>query len=244
MRKLLSILILFAVPVVMWAQSDSVLSKQNRFTIEKGTVLLTLQHDLVGGFFSRCAYFNDEDDYVEDKMYWLLNAGIGAEYAYHTNRTLGVSVHGYYIPELGIPEPEDVDDWHQYSIIAGAMHKWYHRRWVFGAGLSFELRHFDYTVNRARMQEQIDNGIEPYYFCDTGFVNKHYNLGIDAMVGWRASRVFYFGVQFSSRLILKDKFNYREPPVMPLTLKSRAGTIDAQMAFLMRFSFNVGMIKK
>ena len=100
MRKLLSILILLAVPVVMWAQSDSVLSKPNRFTIEKGTVLLTLQHDLAGGFFSRCAYFNDEDDYVDDEMYWLLNAGIGAEYAYHTNRTLGVSVHGYYIPEL------------------------------------------------------------------------------------------------------------------------------------------------
>ena len=164
MKKFLSILILVAVPAMLWAQGDSVLTKPNRFAIEKGTVLLTLQHDLAGGFYSRCAYYDD----VDDTMYWLLNAGVGAEYAYRNNRTLGVNVHAYYVPQLS-SDPESASDWNQYSIIAGAMHKWYHRRMVFGAGLSFELRHFGYTIDKSRVQEGARRG------CSTLALSSHHD---------------------------------------------------------------------
>ncbi len=242
MKKILSILILMllAFPAMLWAQSDSLADENSGYdALHRGTVRIHIDNQPCGGAYSRFGLWDDADE----QFFFLTNLGVGAEYLYKTNRSVGVSMHANYIDPFGSFDPVPIYDFKMYNITAGVIHRWYKRRWVFGAGLSFEKRSLKYNVYE--QNHDIDPEPQIYDYGETNFVNSHYNLGIDAMVGWSCSRhKWYVGLQFSSRIIMKDSFCYSKPQVTPVKFKKSTGRIDAQMAFILRFAFSVAKIKR
>ena len=242
MKKILSIFILIlpAFPAILQAQSDNVALENNGYdALQKGNVRIFIENQPFGGAYSRFGLWDD----VDEQFFFLTNLGVGAEYLYKTNRSVGVSMHANYIDPFGSLDPIAIYDFKIYNITAGVMHRWYKRRWVFGAGLSFEKRSLRYNVYEQNYE--IDPEPQIYDYGETNFVNCHYNLGIDAMVGWSWSRhKWYVGLQFSSRIIMKDSFCYSKPQVTPVKFKKSTGRIDAQMAFILRFAFSVAKIKR
>lgn len=241
--SILRILILLF--VVAWslgalAQSDDVAfeSVGGSDVLEKGTVRLILEHDPVGGAYSQFGLWDDYDE----QMFWLSNVGVGAEYLYKTRRSIGVSFHANYLDPFGSLDPNPICDFKMYNITAGVMHRWYVRRWVFGAGLSFEKRSLKYNV----YEQNYNIALEPctYDYGETEFVNSHYNLGPDLMVGWSwGEHKWYAGVQHSLRFILKDKVSYKDPLVSPVKIKNREGSLDQQFSFIIRYAFSIGKRK-
>lgn len=233
MKKIL-LLALVIFPVLMQAQRECV-DVENDDVLKKGTVRLMLEHDPMGGAYSKFGLWDDYDD----QFFFLSNIGVGAEYLYKTRRSIGVSVHANYLDPIGSFDPAPLYDTNMYNITAGVMHRWYVRRWMFGAGLSFEKRSLKYKV----YEPKYDINPEPYIYDwgETGFVNNHYNLGPDLMVGWSwGNHKWYVGVQHSLRFILKDKVNYKEPIVNPVKIKNREGCIDQQFSFIIRYAFSIG----
>lgn len=241
MKKILSILILMllAFPAMLRAQSDSAAVENSGYdTLQRGTVRVFIENQPCGGAYSRFGLWDD----VDEQVFFLTNLGVGAEYLYKTNRSVGVSMHANYLDPFGSFDPVPIYDFKMYNITTGVMHRWYKRRWVFGAGLSFEKRSLKYNVYERN--HDIDPEPQIYDYGETNFVNSHYNLGIDAMVGWSWGRhKWYIGLKLSSRIIMKDSFCYSKPPVTPVKFKKSTGSIDAQMAFILRFAFSVAKIK-
>jgi hypothetical protein len=226
-------MILLAVPAVLWAQGEDIVSTSSPLDVEKGTFRLTLEDDFTGIAYTKLGV---HDDY-EGTMYFLYNLGVGLEYAYARNRTIEVNVH----PAILF----SAMDWERYNlavmnVTSSVMHRWYHGRWTLGAGLSFEYRKAKYLVDRYE-NEPIE--YQDLYYGDNEFEEKHYNIGADLMAGW-GKRKWWIGIRYSPRLIVKDVFRYKEDLFPQLPVTNRAGNVDHQVGFVIRMAFKVGKIKK
>ena len=234
MKKICSIItfLLFVGSGVIWAQSDSTIVTNSSINLDKGTIRLTLEHDIFGGAFTAVGVSNSN----YDDTYVFANIGIGVEYAYSTNKTLEANAHFalLYTPM----------DWEGCTLgvanyTFGLMHHWYHGRWTFGTGLSFERRHAEYLIQRN--EDEPDN-FQGYQYGDNEFDEKHYNLGADLMVGW-GTRMCWFGLRYSPRFIVKDVFKYKEDVFPQLPVTNHAGHIDQQVALVVRLAFKIGKTK-
>ena len=140
MKKFLSILILMllAFPAMMRAQSDST-DVASSSVLHKGTMRLSLEHVAIGGLFTK---IGNADSYDLAPSY-LFNLGVGVEYAYANDKSVGLDVHpgggsDGIIGEYGNAHVVF------YNVTTSAMHRWYLGKWVLGAGLSYEWRKAKY----------------------------------------------------------------------------------------------------
>ena len=235
MKKFLSILILVAVPAVLWAQGDS-LEIASSSVLHKGTIRLSLEHGAIGGLFTK---IGNADKYDLAPSY-LFNLGAGVEYAYANDKSVGLDVHPGLCSDGGIGEYGNAHVVF-FNVTTGIMHRWYHGKWVLGAGLSYEWRKARYdTFNQQVGEDEYEfNYMDEYGMND--FTNTHHSLGVDLLAGltWR-NRKWYIGLQYSPRIILKDSFNYinnEYPPQLPV--KNYAGHADHQISLMIRFAFDI-----
>ena len=215
MKKILSILILMllAFPAMMRAQSDST-DVASSSVLHKGTMRLSLEHVAIGGLFTK---IGNADSYDLAPSY-LFNLGVGVEYAYANDKSVGLDVHpgggsDGIIGEYGNAHVVF------YNVTTSAMHRWY-------------------------LEEVGEDEYEFSYMDEYGmndFTNSHHSLGVDLLAGftWR-NRKWYIGVQYSPRIILKDSFNYvnnEYPPQLPV--KNYSGHADHQISLMIRFAFDI-----
>ena len=240
MKKNLSILalMLLAFPLMMRAQSDSIIGRVpycggigSPLDVNKGSVRLILENDVVGGAFTRVGV----DDAYARALNTFANIGAGVEYAYATNKTIEANVRFAIL--------DAVMDWEDYFLGAlhytvGLMHRWYRGRWTFGAGLSFERRYAKYNVQHYEKDSPEYNPDTQYIYGENEFKNIHYNLGADLMAGW-GKRKWWIGLRYSPRFIVKDSFHYTEEYAPQLPVKNHAGSIDHQIALVFRLALTI-----
>ena len=242
MKKILFILvlILFAFPTMMLAQSDSTDVARSGI-LPKGTMRLSLEHGAIGGLFTK---IGNADKY-DLAPFYLFNLGAGIEYAYANDKSIGLDVHP------GVGSDGIIGEYGNahvvfYNVTTGVMHRWYRGRWVLGAGLSYEWRKAKYDPFNQQVGE---DEYEFSYMDEYGkndFTNSHHSLGVDLLAGftWR-NRKWYIGVQYSPRIILKDSFNYvnnEYPPQLPV--KNYSGHADHQISLMIRFAFDIARFSR
>lgn len=240
MKKNLSILalMLLAFPLMMRAQSDSIIGRVpycggigSPLDVNKGSVRLILENDVVGGAFTRVGV---DDDYAR-ALYTFANIGAGVEYAYATNKTIEANVRFAILDAVMDWEDYFLGAWH-YAV--GLMHRWYRGRWTFGAGLSFERRYAKYNVQHYEKDSPEFNPDIQYIYGENEFKNIHYNLGADLMAGW-GKRKWWIGLRYLPRFIVKDSFHYTEEYAPQLPVKNHAGSIDHQIALVFRLALTI-----
>ena len=240
MKKNLSILalMLLAFPLMMRAQSDSIIGRVpycggigSSLDVNKGSVRLILENDVVGGVFTRVGV----DDAYARALYTFANIGAGVEYAYATNKTIEANVRFAILDAVMDWEDYFLGSWH-YAV--GLMHRWYRGRWTFGAGLSFERRYAKYNVQHYEKDSPEYNPDTQYIYGENEFKNIHYNLGADLMAGW-GKRKWWIGLRYSPRFIVKDSFHYTEEYAPQLPVKNHAGSIDHQIALIFRLALTI-----
>lgn len=237
MKKFLSILILMllAFPAMMRAQSDST-DVASSSVLHKGTMRLSLEHVAIGGLFTK---IGNSDSY-DLAPFYLFNLGVGVEYAYANDKSVGLDVHSGGGSDGIIGEYGNAHVVF-YNVTTSAMHRWYLGKLVLGAGLSYEWRKAKYDpFNQQVGEDEYEfNYMDEYGMND--FTNSHHSLGVDLLAGftWR-NRKWYIGVQYSPRIILKDSFNYvnnEYPPQLPV--KNYSGHADHQISLMIRFAFDI-----
>lgn len=189
----------------------------------------------------------------------ILNLGLGAEYAYHNNRSLRLMGHAgvighndFYIGESfdAYPPRRIVD-----QITIDLQHFWYYKRLAIGVGPSFERRmttyrcndYQDYIHENADHSDRVKRANETYEkFGARDFEQQHLSLGLRTTMAFRVFPNWYVGLEYAPRVTCSSKLNYKtelddksQTLVTEPTIKTTTGHVDHQLSFVIGCRINL-----
>ena len=199
-------------------------------------------------------------DIMDASGFGVLNLGLGAEYAYHDNRSLRLMGHAGFIGHNDFVIGESFEDFYPPSrvvdqITIDLQHFWYCKRLAIGIGPSFERRmtiyrckdYQDYILQNAGHSNLVNRATETYEkFGPRDFEQQHLSLGLRTTMAFRVFPNWYVGLEYAPRVTCSSKLNYKthlddesHTVVTEPTIKTSTGHVDHQLSFVIGCRINL-----